>query len=91
MISPQLNPEENPVTETNEFRLPSAVKPKAYRLSLEPDLDTKELVLTHLHPGVTAEQAREATGWELRIAEDLRTTEPPSDDELSKLRELVAA
>jgi aminopeptidase N len=40
MISPQLNPEENPVTETNEFRLPSAVKPKAYRLSLEPDLDT---------------------------------------------------
>ena len=58
---------------------------------LEPDLDTKELVLTHLHPGVTAEQAREATGWELRIAEDLRTTEPPSDDELSKLRELVAA
>jgi len=58
---------------------------------LEPDLDTKELVLTHLHPGITAEQAREATGWELRIAEDLRTTEPPSDDELSKLRELVAA
>jgi len=27
------------VTEANEFRLPGAVKPKAYRLSLEPDLD----------------------------------------------------
>jgi aminopeptidase N len=27
------------VTDSNEFRLPGAVKPKAYRLSLEPDLD----------------------------------------------------
>src|SRR4029079_1561674 len=30
---------EAPVTDANEFRLPAAVKPKAYRLSLEPDLD----------------------------------------------------
>jgi glutaconate CoA-transferase, subunit B len=58
---------------------------------LEPDPETKELVLTHVHPGVTAEQAQEATGWDLRIAPDLVTTEPPTDDELSKLRELVAA
>jgi aminopeptidase N len=28
-----------PVSDANEFRLPAAVKPKAYRLSLEPDLD----------------------------------------------------
>ena len=28
-------------------------------------------MLTHLHPGVTAEQAQEATGWELKIAADL--------------------
>ncbi len=34
---------------------------------LEPD-ETGELVLTHVHEGVTAEQAREATGWELRVA-----------------------
>ena len=58
---------------------------------LEPDEETQELVLTHLHPGVTAEQAQEATGWELRIADGLVTTEPPTDEELSKLRELVAA
>ena len=38
-----------------------------------------------------AEQAQEATGWDLKIAADLQTTEPPTDDELSKLRELVAA
>jgi glutaconate CoA-transferase, subunit B len=58
---------------------------------LQPDAETRELVLTHLHPGVSVEQAKEATGWELRVADDLQTTEPPTDDELSKLRELVAA
>ena len=58
---------------------------------LEPDPETRELVLTHLHPGVTVEQAQDATGWDLKIADDLQTTEPPTDDELSKLRELVAA
>src|SRR5262245_29098492 len=30
---------ETTVSDANEFRLPAAVKPKAYRLSLEPDLD----------------------------------------------------
>jgi glutaconate CoA-transferase subunit B len=58
---------------------------------LEPDPATKELVLTHVHEGVTAEQAREKTGWELRIADDLQTTEPPTDEELHALRELIAA
>jgi glutaconate CoA-transferase subunit B len=58
---------------------------------LEPDPETRELVLTHVHPGVTAGQAREATGWKLRVADELTTTEPPTDEELSKLRELVAA
>src|SRR4051812_3096877 len=58
---------------------------------LEPDPETKELVLTHLHPGVSADQAREATGWDLQLAQDLQTTEPPTDAELQALRELVAA
>jgi glutaconate CoA-transferase subunit B len=49
-----------------------------------------ELTLTHLHPGVTADQARDATGWPLRIADRLAETEPPSDDELTTLRELEA-
>jgi glutaconate CoA-transferase subunit B len=49
-----------------------------------------ELTLTHLHPGVTADQARDATGWPLRIADRLAETEPPSDDELTTLRELQA-
>jgi glutaconate CoA-transferase subunit B len=49
-----------------------------------------ELVLEALHPGVTLEQARDATGWELAVADDLRTTEPPTQDELALLRELQA-
>jgi glutaconate CoA-transferase, subunit B len=49
-----------------------------------------ELVLEALHPGVTLEQAREATGWDLEVADDLETTEPPTSDELALLRELNA-
>ena len=49
-----------------------------------------ELELTTLHPGVTADQARAATGWDLRVADDLATTPEPTDEELSALRELVA-
>jgi glutaconate CoA-transferase subunit B len=57
---------------------------------LEPDADSKELVLTQLHGGVSVEQAREATGWELAVAQDVRVTEPPSERELDALRELLA-
>src|SRR5439155_3708798 len=39
---------------------------------LEPDPETKELALTQVHPGVTAEQAVEATGWPLRVAAGVR-------------------
>jgi glutaconate CoA-transferase, subunit B len=51
----------------------------------------RELVLEALHPGVTLDQAREATGWELEVADDLRTTDPPTQQELALLRELKAA
>ena len=47
-----------------------------------------ELTLTHVHPGVTNEQAVEATGWPLRVAADVRETEAPSDEELGALRSL---
>jgi glutaconate CoA-transferase subunit B len=57
---------------------------------LEPDPDTKELVLTRMHAGVTAEQVTQATGWELKIAGELATTERPSEHELEILRELVS-
>jgi glutaconate CoA-transferase, subunit B len=49
-----------------------------------------ELALTATHPGVTVAQAREATGWDLRVAAEVAETAPPTDDELSAQRELVA-
>jgi glutaconate CoA-transferase, subunit B len=55
------------------------------------DQDEKELVLTHTHPGVSMDQVREETGWELRVAPDLAETEPPTEEELSVLRELKSA
>jgi glutaconate CoA-transferase subunit B len=55
---------------------------------LEPDSETCELTLTMLHPGVSAEGVREATGWELRVAEDVPTGEPPTPVELDVLRSL---
>jgi glutaconate CoA-transferase subunit B len=57
---------------------------------LEPDPLSKELVLTQVHGEVTAEEVRAATGWDLRVADELRVSEPPSDEELAGLRELVS-
>jgi glutaconate CoA-transferase subunit B len=53
---------------------------------LEPD-DTGELILTALHPGMTAQQAIENTGWVLKVAGDVRITEPVTEKELRILRE----
>lgn len=53
---------------------------------LQPD-ESGELILTALHPGVTFEQARDNTGWQLKAAERLEITPPPSDHELRILRE----
>src|SRR5580704_13498601 len=56
---------------------------------LEPEPETCELMLTEIHPGVEVDKVREETGWELRVAEHLETTEPPNDEELAALRELL--
>jgi glutaconate CoA-transferase, subunit B len=56
---------------------------------LEPDPETCELVLTQIHTGVAVEKVREETAWDLKVADDLTTTEPPTDVELSALRELL--
>jgi len=51
------------------------------------DDETGEMELASLHPGVTLEDVREATGWEMRVAGDVRETPPPSDEELRLMRE----
>ncbi|HTU97400.1 MAG TPA: CoA-transferase [Solirubrobacteraceae bacterium] len=57
---------------------------------LEPDADTRELTLVQIHEDVEVDQVREATGWDLAVADDLLRTPPPTDEELSALRELLA-
>jgi len=55
---------------------------------LEPDAATCELTLTALHPGVSADDVRGATGWPLRAAEQVEVGAAPSADELGALRAL---
>lgn len=57
---------------------------------LEPDPVTKELTMVSLHPGVTVEQARAATGWPLRIRDDVAVTPAPTAEELQVLRDMKA-
>jgi glutaconate CoA-transferase, subunit B len=57
---------------------------------LRPDPETCELTLTEVHPGVTVDEARAACGWDLRVADDVGESDPPSDEELRVLRELRA-
>jgi glutaconate CoA-transferase, subunit B len=47
-----------------------------------------ELTLVAVHPGADPDQARAATGWELRVSDDLSETAPPTDAELTALRAL---
>jgi glutaconate CoA-transferase subunit B len=51
--------------------------------------ETKRMQVRSLHPGVTLEQVRAATGFRLEVAESLTTTEPPTAEELRILREEV--
>ncbi|NMC72758.1 MAG: CoA-transferase subunit beta [Geobacteraceae bacterium] len=51
------------------------------------DSETKEMYLASYFPGVTVEQIKENTGWDLKIAPDVRETERPSPDLIRILRE----
>ncbi|RUR35667.1 CoA-transferase subunit beta [Vreelandella populi] len=57
---------------------------------MKPDPETKELMVVSLHPGVTREEVMDATGWEVRFADQLESTPEPSEKELEILRELKA-
>ncbi len=58
---------------------------------LEPDPETFELTLARIHPGVTVEQAVAATGWPLRVREDVGVSTAPGERELEALRALRTA
>ena len=68
-------------------RFPWLVAALAERLGSETAILDGELVLTALHPGRSADEARANTGWPLRVADELTETPPPTADELRLLRE----
>ncbi len=55
---------------------------------LAPDPVTRELTLVAIHPGITVEQAKASTGWDLKVAGTVVNTMPPTQDELETLRDL---
>ncbi|MFT8234406.1 CoA-transferase subunit beta [Pseudomonas guariconensis] len=57
---------------------------------MEPEAGTHEFVVTSIHPGVTREQIIGATGWPIRFADSVQTTDAPTEVELGALRDLEA-
>jgi glutaconate CoA-transferase, subunit B len=57
---------------------------------LEPDPETCQLTLAATHPGVTVDEVRAATGWDLAVRDDLTSTDLPSEEELQILHDLQA-
>ena len=55
---------------------------------MKPEAGTNEFVVTSIHPGVTRERIQESTGWNVRFADTVEGTAPPSGVELDALREL---
>ena len=53
------------------------------------DEDTKRMKLLATNPGVTVDQVIESTGFELLLADEIGANEPPTDEELTLLREQI--
>ncbi|MFJ4721532.1 CoA-transferase subunit beta [Streptomyces luteogriseus] len=49
----------------------------------------RSMRLASLHPGVTVEQVRDATGFELTVPEEVPATREPTGEELRLIREVV--
>ena len=52
------------------------------------DEASKRMQIIALHPGITIDQVRANTGFELEVAAEVETTEPPTEQELEVLRHL---
>ncbi len=53
------------------------------------DPDTREAYLFSFHPGATIEEIRENTPWDLKIADDVHETAPPTPEELNVIRKIL--
>jgi glutaconate CoA-transferase, subunit B len=57
---------------------------------MRPRVDTNELQVESLHPGVTRETVVKETGWPVRFADQVQETPEPTTHELDTLRDLNA-
>jgi glutaconate CoA-transferase subunit B len=56
----------------------------------KPDPETKEFTVVSMHRGVTRNMVLKTCGWKVHFSERLEETRPPSELELTTLRELQA-
>src|SRR5262249_42448920 len=57
---------------------------------MKQDAESKELTVVAMHPGATREQITAGTGWPIKFAASLAETAPPTEQELTVLRDLHA-
>ena len=57
---------------------------------MRPDPQTKEFMVSSIHPGVSREEIADRTGWPVRFADTVEDTPRPADADLTVLRELQA-
>jgi len=48
--------------------------------------ETKEMYLDSVHPGITIEDVKRNTGWDLKIGNPVKVTAPPNEEELAIIR-----
>ena len=56
----------------------------------KPDPDTKEFVVTSIHPDATRDDVQDTCSWAVRYSDQLTETPPPTVEELTTLREIHA-
>ncbi|MFE4328272.1 CoA-transferase subunit beta [Streptomyces sp. NPDC056831] len=71
---------------TRYHRIPRVVTDLGVLDFATPD---RSMRLSSLHPGVTADEVREATGFALTIADDVPYTREPTAEELALIREVI--
>jgi glutaconate CoA-transferase subunit B len=53
------------------------------------DKTTKEAYLASYHPDTSVDEVVKNTPWDLKVADDVHETEPPTEEELRALREVL--
>ena len=75
-----------------KWGLPAGTGPQALitnKAVLRFDPQTKEAYLASYHPDTSVDEVRKNTPWDLKVADDVHETEPPTAEELRVLREVL--